>query len=84
MNLKIFLLSILCICFLFGKTVVSQTDAVVATLLEEILALKDQISALELEVYDLKNTDTCSSCDSYYGDINVGNSTATINKICVI
>ena len=56
-------------------------DSITATLLEEVLSLKGQISALELEIYDLKNTDSCS-CDSSSGsNINVGNKTATIKYV---
>ena len=50
-------------------------DAVTATLLEEVLSLKE-------EVYNLKdtidNSCSCSSGTSIAGDINIGNLTATV------
>ena len=54
-------------CFVFVATTLltvrCESDALTATLFEEMLSMKDQINALELRIYELENENGCASED---------------------
>lgn len=59
-----------------GTGVMSQSDSLTATLLEEILSMKDEINALELRVHDLENSGSCGSSSASGGSSS--NDTMTV------
>lgn len=62
------------------SVVTSQCDSVTATLLEEVLSLKDQVNILSNQVSDLQEAvDSCGSCSS--ATDSAINDTYTVNQI---
>ena len=72
---RIFVVMMTVVATMMYTGVTSQSDALTATLLEEILSMKDEINALQLRIHDLE---TSGSCGSSNNDESQGNGTTTV------